>query len=89
MENKISCTKEKIIDITIDLLENISVPMKLKREISDPLDGAIKNLVIVLQMMNEEAMQKAQEEAAEKPEEEEPADETEHLSEAGERSDPE
>ena len=55
-------TKEQVIEATIQVLSNISVPVAKKREIADPIEGCIQNLAIVLQMI--EAERKATEEAA-------------------------
>ena len=60
MENQM--TKEQVIEATIQVLSNISVPVAKKREIADPIEGCIQNLAIVLQMI--EAEKKATEEAA-------------------------
>lgn len=60
MENQM--TKEQVIEATIQVLSNISVPVAKKREIADPIEGCIQNLAIVLQMI--EAERKATEEAA-------------------------
>lgn len=55
-------TKEQVIEATISVLSNISVPVAKKREIADPIEGCIHNLAIVLQMI--EAERVANEEAA-------------------------
>ena len=47
-------TKEQVLEITIGVLSEISVPIKYKAKIADPIEGAINNLVIVLQVMREE-----------------------------------
>ena len=49
--------KKQVIQTTIGVLSEISVPVRLKAQIADPIDGAINNLAIVLQMiqMEEEA----------------------------------
>ncbi len=60
MENQM--TKEQVIETTISVLSNISVPVAKKREIADPIEGCIHNLAIVLQMI--EAERAANEEAA-------------------------
>ena len=46
-------TKEQVIQATIEVLSNISVPVRL-REITDKIEGSINNLVIVLQMIQAE-----------------------------------
>ena len=60
MENQM--TKEQVIEATIQVLSNISVPVAKKREIAEPIEGCIQNLAIVLQMIDAE--KKATEEAA-------------------------
>lgn len=52
MENMMN--KEQVIEATINVLNEISVPVRLKEQISDPISGAIMNLVIVLQMIQAE-----------------------------------
>ena len=42
MENQM--TKEQVIEATIQVLSNISVPVAKKREIADPIEGCIQNL---------------------------------------------
>lgn len=69
MENRM--TKEQVVDVTIELLESLRVPVSLIDEIGTGLAGAAKNLRIVRQMMakeaeiREESEQKAAEEAEE------------------------
>lgn len=46
--------KEQVIQVTIGVLSEISVPVRLKAQIADPIDGAINNLAIVLQMIQAE-----------------------------------
>lgn len=46
--------KEQVIAITIDVLENIDVPVKLKEQISDHISGAVRNLRLVLEMIAKE-----------------------------------
>ena len=46
--------KEQAIQATIGVLSEISVPVRLKAQIADPIDGAINNLAIVLQMIDAE-----------------------------------
>lgn len=48
MEGKM--TKEEVISTTIDSLMDISVPVKLEEQITNPIKGAIRNLLIVLEM---------------------------------------
>lgn len=59
--------KEQVIQATIGVLSEISVPVRLKAQIADPIDGAINNLAIVLQMIQVEkdANAQRQEEAPE------------------------
>lgn len=76
--------KKQVIQTTIGVLSEISVPVRLKEQIATQIEGAINNLVIVLQMiqMEEEAEAQRQEEAektereivedGEKPEEAQP-----------------
>lgn len=47
-------TKEQVIAITIDLLSRISVPVMMKKQITDPIEGAVQNLNIVLEMIEQE-----------------------------------
>ena len=47
-------TKEQVVEATIALLGRIKVPVAMKEEITDPLVGAINNLLIVLQMIKKE-----------------------------------
>lgn len=47
-------TKVEVIQETIGVLGNISVPVKLKEQILVPIEGAINNLAIVLQMIRME-----------------------------------
>lgn len=60
MENRMD--KEQVIEATIQVLSEISVPVRMKAQIADPIDGAINNLVIVLQMIRMEKEAKAQRE---------------------------
>ena len=60
-------TKEQVIEETIRVLSNISVPVAKKHEIADPIEGSIQNLAIVLQMI--EAEKRAAEETARKAQE--------------------
>ena len=53
MENQ-QMTKEQVIEATIQVLSNISVPVAKKKEIADPIEGCIQNLAIVLQMCEAE-----------------------------------
>lgn len=59
-------TKEDVIVATIDTLMDISVPVRLDEQISQPIKGAIRNLLIALEMC------KAEREANEKPAEDPP-----------------
>lgn len=59
--------KKQVLEATIGVLSNICVPVAKQREISEPINGAIRNLAIVLQMI--EAEEKAASEQAEKAEE--------------------
>lgn len=65
--------KEQVIQATIGVLSEISVPVRLKAQIADPIDGAINNLAIVLQMIQveklaaDETARKAQEGQEEAP----------------------
>lgn len=52
--------KEQVIQATIGVLSEISVPVRLKAQIADPIDGAINNLAIVLQMIQVEKDANAQ-----------------------------
>ena len=87
--------KIEVVQFTVEILENISVPVKLKREVSDPIMDAIQNLLVLRKMMIAEEQQKAEEaQAEEKPileiVKEEPGDEAVNdLPEAGEQQDPE
>lgn len=47
-------TTEQVLGVTIGVLSEISVPVKYKAQIAEPIDGAINNLVLVLQAMREE-----------------------------------
>lgn len=47
--------KEQVIEATIGVLSDISVPVRLKDQITTPLEGAISNLAIALQMIRMEA----------------------------------
>lgn len=58
MENRMN--KEQVIEATINVLSEISVPVRLKEQISDPISGAIMNLAIVLQMIQAENEANAQ-----------------------------
>ena len=68
--------KEQVIEATIGVLSDISVPVRLKEQITVPIEGAINNLAIVLQMirMEDEANKNPPEEPEPEPEpEDEPA----------------
>lgn len=43
----------EVIDITTDILANVSVPIKFGKSISEPLVMAVKNLAIAGEMANE------------------------------------
>lgn len=58
MENRMN--KEQVLQVTIDLLGDIDVPVKLKEQIADPIDGARRNLAIVMQMIQAENEANAQ-----------------------------
>lgn len=47
-------TPAEILTETIRLLGGIWVPMGMKKEIADPIDGAISNLQICITMMEAE-----------------------------------
>ena len=47
-------TKEEVINETISIMNGIRVPVGLLREIGEPLSGCIRNLVIVMQMIDAE-----------------------------------
>ena len=63
-------TKEEVIRKTIEVLESISVPVRLKTTVVEPIEGAINNLAIVLQMirMEDEANKNPPEEPEPEPE---------------------
>ncbi len=75
--------KEQVIQATIGVLSEISVPVRLKKQIADPIDGAINNLAIVLQMF--QAEKEANEKHQEEPEavEREISEEEEEMPEPG------
>ena len=52
MEEKMN--KERVIEATIRVLSDISVPVRLKEQITVPIEGAINNLAIALQMIRME-----------------------------------
>ena len=60
-------TKEQIVDFTINILGKISIPVAMIDDIGTPISSAIKNLVVVKQMMEMEENQRkaAQEDACE------------------------
>ena len=63
--------KEQVIQTTIGVLSDISVPVRLKDQVTAPIEGAINNLAIVLQMIqmeNEASAQHQEEPEAEVPE---------------------
>lgn len=53
MEEK-SYTKEEVIDITINLLGQINVPVDLNQQIATPISNAQNNLRVVLKMIEKE-----------------------------------
>lgn len=53
MENE-TYTKDQVIEITMKALGNISVPVAFTDSIATPIRGAIKNLAVVLQMIEAE-----------------------------------
>lgn len=53
MEEK-SYTKEEVIDITINLLGQINVPVDLAQQIAIPISNAQNNLRVVLKMIEKE-----------------------------------
>jgi hypothetical protein len=53
MEEK-SYTKEEVIDITINLLGQINVPVDLAQQIAIPISNAQNNLCVVLKMIEKE-----------------------------------
>jgi hypothetical protein len=55
-------SKEQILETTINVLSNISVPVRM-REITEKIDGAINNLLIVQQLLKMEAEMNTQPEA--------------------------
>ena len=61
-------TKEDVIGATIDTLMDISVPVRLDEQIAQPIKGAIRNLLITLEMCKAE--REANENPAEDPTEE-------------------
>ena len=65
--------KEQVIEATIRVLSDISVPVRLKEQITVPIEGAINNLAIALQMirMETEANKNPPEEPEPDPEPEE------------------
>lgn len=95
MSEKTTINKVQIVQFTVEILENIAVPVKMKKMVSDPIADAIQNLLILREMMIAEEQQKAEEaQAEEKPTleivKEEPGDEAVNdLPEAGEQQDPE
>ena len=69
-------TKTEVIEKTIEVLESICVPVKLKEQILEPIEGAIHNLAIVIQMEQAEKEMREKEAKAETaPAEEEEAGE--------------
>ena len=72
-------TKEQVIESTIGTLSNLRVPVGMKHELADPIEGCMNNLVIVLQMIAAEKQATAEEAArkAQEGQEEAPAAENE------------
>ncbi len=54
--------KEQVIETTMNVLGSISVPVSLKDQIAVPIEGAINNMAIVLQMIRMENEANAQRE---------------------------
>ena len=46
--------KEDVISQTITVLGSIKVPVAMKEEVADPIADAMRNLIIVLQMIEKE-----------------------------------
>jgi hypothetical protein len=46
-------TIRQVLEITIDILGAISVPMSMKEQIADPIGGAMSNLQMCLNAMTE------------------------------------
>lgn len=64
-------TKEQVIETTINVLGNISAPVRLKDQVINPIEGAIYNLRLVLQMIElENEKQRELDNSNEKSEEE-------------------
>jgi hypothetical protein len=55
-------TVNEVIQITIDLLNGISVPRKLNEQIGIPIDNAVNNLLVVLQALEQKPEEPAEEE---------------------------
>ena len=51
-------TKNEVIQVTIQLLNNIMVPAGLCEQIGMPIQGAVKNLRIVSEMIRKETEEK-------------------------------
>ena len=47
-------TKKQVLEITIDILRDIPVPMRMKQMIADPLQAAINNLMEIHRVLGEE-----------------------------------
>ena len=47
-------TKEEVIQVTIGVLSEISVPVRYKEEITDKVAGCVRNLSLVLEMIARE-----------------------------------
>lgn len=46
-------TIRQVLEITIDILGAVSVPMSMKEQIADPIGGAMSNLRMCLNAMTE------------------------------------
>ena len=63
--------KTQVLETTISVLSEISVPVRYKEQIADRIEGAIRNIAIAIQMIKrEEEMAKEKEEKEEAPAEE-------------------
>ena len=67
--------KTQVLETTINVLSEISVPVRYKEQIADRIEGAIRNIAIAIQMIKrEEEMAKEQTENAEENKENSPAE---------------
>lgn len=64
MNENATLNKEQVLFATIDLLGDIEVPVRLKHQITDKIDGAIYNLNIVIAMIQKESEMKNEEDNA-------------------------